>query len=216
MDEAQFKTFMESMAAWKSKEITAKGERDLINDLVANTSKSDGDNVVEFRAWLRDMQSNAVFLENNEAIIRLAMRTILGSLQREVARYIVDYLELNPGNKPHDVPWPELKEHLTREFVPPSEIIFLQKSLQTLSQTSRETLRSFNRRFRDLLVEAYPVHEQTQDQVRSIVESYMEGLGNTGTADAIRQVYPQSIDEAMSLAVSFEEIVENNQNTEQD
>ena len=106
--------------------------------------------------------SNAALLQNNSATIQLMLRTTLGALKDEIDSYILDFVSVNSGKNRLVVPYSELLCYLKRTFLPSNDIDHV-KILDTLQQRSGETLRVFNRKFRDLAELAYPLEQRTAD-----------------------------------------------------
>ena len=155
MNEQQFHAYLESQALWRREEEQKRSEKEYLNDLVSNMVKNDGGNLDEFRRWSTRIKSNASLLQNNGAAIQLMLRTMLGSLKDEMDRYILDFVNLNPTKTRLEVPFSELLTYLQKAFLPNNDIEHVRETLECLQQRSGETLKLFNRKFRDLAEWAY-------------------------------------------------------------
>ena len=206
MNEQQFKSYIESQALWRREEEQKRAEKEYLNDLVTNMIKSDGGNLEEFRRWSARIYSNAALLQNNSATIQLMLRTTLGALKDEIDRYILDFVNLNSGKNRLDVAYSELLCYLKRTFLPSNDIDHVRDSLDTLQQRSGETLRVFNRKFRDLAELAYPLEQRTADQGRVLIRAYIKSLHSKDTARAILRASPASLPDAMAMAIDGDEV----------
>ena len=166
MNDQQFKTYIESQALWRREDEQKRTDKEYINDVVSNMIKSDGGNMDESRRWSNRIRSNATLLQNNSAAIQLMLRTTLGSLKDEIDRYILEFINLNPGKSRMDVPCMDLLSYLQRSFLPTNDTEHVRKALGSLRQISGESLRNFNRKFRDLTEQAFPVEHRTNDQIK--------------------------------------------------
>ena len=168
--------------------------------------KSDGGNMDEFRRWSNRIRSNATLLQNNSAAIQLMLRTTLGSLKDEIDRYILEFINLNPGKSRMDVPCVDLLSYLQRSFLPTNDTEHVREALGSLRQISGESLRNFNRKFRDLAEQAFPVEHRTNDQIKELIKCYIRGLSSKDTARSVLRSSPTSITEAMATAVDMDEV----------
>ena len=148
MNEQQFKTYLESQVLWRREDEQKRSEKDYLNDLVTNMIKTDGGNMEEFRRWANKVRSYAAMLQDNGAAVQLMLRTTLGSLKDEIDRYILEFVKLNTGKSRLDVPCIDLLNYLRKSFLPNNDIDIVRESLDTLRQSPRESLRTFNRKYR--------------------------------------------------------------------
>ena len=141
MNEQQFKTYLESQALWRREDEQKRTEKEYLNDLVSNHIKTDGGNMDEFRRWATRIRSNAAMLQDNTATVQLMLRTTLGSLKDEIDRYILQFVNLNPGKSRLAVPCADLLEYLKRSFLPNNDLEYVRENLDSLRQLSGESLR---------------------------------------------------------------------------
>ena len=208
MNEQQFKTYLESQALWRREEEQKRSEKEYLNDLVSNMIKTDGGNLEEFRRWATRVRSNAAILQNNGAAIQLMLRTTLGPLKDEMDRYILEFVNLNAGKGRLDVPCGDLLVYLKRSFLPSNDIEHIRESLDTLKQSPGESLRVFNRKYRDLAEIAFPMEQRTDDQTKSLIRSYIKGMRSRDTARAVLRSCPATLVDAMTTALDNDEVEE--------
>ena len=206
MNDQHFQRYLESQALWRREDENKKDEKENLNDLVCNMIKTDGNNLDEFRRWSTRIKSNGALLQNNSATIQLMLRTTLGPLKDEIDRYILNFVTLNPEKSRLEVPYTELAEYLKRSFLPANDVEYIRESMDSLRQLSGESLRVFNRKFRDLAELAYPVEQRTADQVRILIRNYLKGLSSKETARAVLKSSPASLVDAMATAVDNSEV----------
>ena len=206
MNDQQFKTYLESQALWRREEAQKKSEAEYLSDLVSNMVKADGGNLDEFRRWSTRVRSNAALLQCNTATIQLMLRTTLGPLKDEMDRYILEFVKLNPGKSRVDVPCMELLEYLKRSFLPRNDLEHVRESMELLRQASGESLRVFNRKFRDLSETAYTTEHRNADQEKLLIRMYLKSLHSKETARAVLRASPTSLQEAMNTAMDNYEV----------
>ena len=170
--------------------------------------KTDGGNLEEFRRWATRVRSNAAILQNNGAAIQLMLRTTLGPLKDEIDRYILEFVNLNVGKSRLDVPCADLLTYLKRSFLPSNDIEHIRESLETLRQSPGESLRVFNRKYRDLAEIAFPMEQRTEDQTKALIRSYLKGLRSKDTARAVLRSCPTQLLDAMTTALDNDEVEE--------
>jgi hypothetical protein len=114
--------------------------------------------------------------------------------------------------------WPALKEHLIKAFVSQDAEGALRKELFAISRQPLETVVSYNRRFRDLMNEAYPlqVDEHGQeiprnpDQMEILIKTYATGLRDRTLArKIITPDWPETIQQAMERTALNEKAGDN-------
>ena len=208
MNEQQFKTYLESQALWRREDEQKRSEKEYLNDLVSNMIKTDGGNLEEFRRWATRVRSNAAILQNNGAAIQLMLRTTLGPLKDEIDRYILEFVNLNVGKSRLDVPCADLLTYLKRSFLPSNDIEHIRESLETFRQSPGESLRVFNRKYRDLAEIAFPMEQRTEDQTKALIRSYLRGLRSKDTARAVLRSCPTQLLDPMTTALDNDEVEE--------
>ena len=206
MNDQQFKTYLESQALWRREEEQKRSEKEYLNDLVTNLIKSDGGNLDEYRRWSTRIRSNAALLQDNAATVQLMLRTTLGPLKDEIDRYILDFVKLNPGKGRLEVPCGDLLAYLNRSFLPSNDLDYVRETMESLRQLSGETLRVFNRKFRDLSELAYPSKQRSEDQKKLLIRYYIKGLASRDTARTVLKSSPASLHDAMTTAVDNDEV----------
>ena len=206
MNEQQFKTYLESQELWRREEEQKRNEKDYLNDLVSNMVKTDGGNLDEFRRWSTRVKSNAALLQNNGAAVQLMLRTTLGSLKDEIDRYILEFVSLNPGKSRLEVPCLDLLKYLQKAFLPSNDIDHIRETMEALRQRSGETLKVFNRKYRDLAELAYPLELRTEDQRKLLIKNYIRSLASRDIARSVLRSSPTSLQEAMVTALDGDEV----------
>ena len=183
-----------------------RSEKEYLNELVTNLIKSDGGNLDEYRRWSTRIRSNAALLQDNAATVQLMLRTTLGPLKDEIDRYILDFVKLNPGKGRLEVPCGDLLAYLNRSFLPSNDLDYVRETMESLRQLSGETLRVFNRKFRDLSELAYPSEQRSEDQKKLLIRYYIKGLASRDTARTVLKSSPASLHDAMTTAVDNDEV----------
>ena len=206
MNDQQFKTYIESQALWRREDEQKRTDKEYLNDVVSNMIKSDGGNMDEFRRWSNRIRSNATLFQDNSAAIQLMLCTTLGSLKDEIDRYILEFIRLNPEKNRLDVPCMDLLSYLQRSFLPTNDVEHVREALGSLRQISGESLRNFNRKFRDLAEQAFPVEHHTNDQIKELIRNYIRSLSSKDTARSVLRSSPMSIAEAMATAIDTDEV----------
>ena len=105
------------------------------------------------------------------ATVKIAQRTITGSLKKEVERF------LSIQEHRDQVTWSELVDHIKKSFLSANEKDRLKAELEKIKQSSYESLGVYNRRFREAANKAYP-HPRSEDAERTIMQAYARGLYN--------------------------------------
>ena len=136
------------------------------------------------------------------------LRTTLGPLKDEMDRYILEFVNLNPGKNRMDVPSMDLLEYLKRAFLPSNDMEHVRESMELLRQVSGESLRVFNRKFRDLSEIAYDKEHRNADQEKLLIPMYLKSLDSKETARAVLRASPASLQEAMITALDNYEVEE--------
>ena len=206
MNEQQFKRYLESQVLWRREGEQKRSDKDYLNDLFTNMIKTDGGNIEEFRRWANKVHSNAAMLQDNGAAVQLMLRTTLGSLKDETDRCILEFVKLNTGKSRLDVNCVDLLNYLRKSFLPNNDIDVVRESLDTLRQSPRESLRAFNRKYRDLAEVAFPVEQRFEDQTKLLIKSYIKSLSSRDTVRATLQASPTNLAEAVATAQESDEL----------
>ena len=208
MNEQQFGVYLESLALLQREEAHNRREETFLRDAVSNMVTANGVNIPEFRRWVTKVKSNAAQLKNNASTIQLMQRTTTGALQDELDTYIWNFLKINPEKQRQDVPWDELLEHVTRQFLPSNDAECVRENLENFRQVSGESARDYSRKFRDLSELVFPSELRSPDQVRYLIRLYVKGLKSTETARSVLKACPTSVSEAMTAALDTAEMEE--------
>ena len=112
------------------------------------------------------------------------LRTTLGPLKDEMDRYILNFVNLNPGKNRLDVPCLDM----------------------SLRQFPGESLRVFNRKYRDISEQAYPVESRADDSNKLLIRNYLKSLLNKDIVRAVLRSSPASHAEAMITATEHDEV----------
>ena len=82
----------------------------------------------------------------------------------------------------------------------------IRESMESLRQRSGESLRMFNRKFRDLSELAFPLDRRTEDQIKQLIRFYIKTLNSRDIARAVLCSSPSSLTDAMSTAFDSDEV----------
>ena len=113
---------------------------------------------------------------------------------------------VNPGKGRLDVPFADLLAYLKRSFLPSNDLEHVRENMEALRQISGESLRTFNRKFRDLSELAYPSEQRTDDQGKLLIKLYIKGLHSRDIARNVLRESPTSLQDAMATAVDSDEV----------
>ena len=206
MNEEQFKIYLESQAHWRREEATRQENEQHLTDLITNTIKTDGMNLSELRMWMTSVKSNAEMIKNNASILKLMLRTTLGSLKMEIDRYILQFLQQHQDQHHLNTPWKEVFAHIRKQFLPNNDQDSVREAFENFKQASGESLRVYNRKFRDASEIAYPPKDRTQDQNRLIIKTYIKGLYHVDTARTVLRASPATLEDAIATAADSTDV----------
>ena len=172
-------------------------ERNTIIDHSEKVFPCDGREPALVKQFLRELE----LVPQNYRLL-VFERVARGALLREGLNWGQDH----PGLQ-DPLRWTRFKEHLIAAFVSQDTEGTLKKELFRCSRAHSESLISYNRRFRELVAEAYPLGHDAQgqaiprnaDQVETLVKAYAAGLKDRKlAAKIITPEWPATIEEAMA------------------
>ena len=208
MNEQQLGVYLQNLTLVQREEAHHRREEGFLRDAVANMITANGLNTTEFRKWTWRVKSNAAQLKNNHSTVQLMQRTSTGALQEELDSYIWSFLKINPEKHRQDIPWNELLDHVTRQFLPSNDAEYQRETLENFRQVAGEAVRDYSRKFRDLAEQAFPTENRTPDQVRTLIRYFIKGLNSAETARTVLKSCPSSVMEAMQAALDSAEMEE--------
>jgi len=175
----------------------------LIDRLCNQTIIADGTDPNTIREWIWDVELTIPQTDGAGSTIDIATRTTRGPLRREIELFLQSRANENPPVPRNQVHWDDLKQHITEVFLAIDEQSYLRNQLETIEQSPYEAVTSFNRRFRDIAMIAYPVPRNNEHE-RELIKSYLRALSMKEMAAeiSIRQ-RPATIQDAMTAAVEF-------------
>ena len=186
MDQNQFQAFTDGIAQMFNSLNDGMGvqyadqkNRDRLKNLIKSVRICDGNVPAEVREWIDEVEMTIPISPNLQgATIQIAARTVAGPLKKEVERFL--------GAQPNrlQTPWATLRDHVRTAFLSANESERLKSELEKMMQSSYENLGTFNRRFREAAIKAYP-GQRSADAERSIIRAIVEN--RPATLDAAIQ-----------------------------
>jgi len=171
--------------------ITEHSQRQAIADECLKVLPCDGADPLLVKRYLRDL--NLVEARFRFEVLK---RTARDGLLREVLRHITQ----QPG-----AGWEIMRTHLIAAFVSQDTDGVIKRELEAVRRQPYETIVSYNRRFRDLAEEAYPVGGRNAEQHEVMTKLYSKGLDNRRLAQKIvTPDWPPSIDVALTRCAATE------------
>lgn len=165
--------------------------RKLIREEVAKVTKCDGAEPEAVRNWVKEI--DLVHTPDQRAYKEVVFATVVGPFRRELERYISTLA----GNR-LDIPWNNIKAHMTAAFVSTDNLELTKRKLEKIKQEPYETIVSYNRRFREIAEEAYPLAHRNADQERALIKAYAKGLAIDAHArKLVAQGWPADLDDAL-------------------
>ena len=121
------------------------------------------------------------------------------NLRDELEQFLTTYAA---SAAPHPIlriqtPWNDLKDHISKTFVPPNEVEELKEKLHKMKQGPGESIATFNRRFKAAAEEAYPTAQRNQDQQQTLMKAYLAALLDLQVRRPVVHSAPQTLAEAM-------------------
>lgn len=165
-----------------------------IERVAKKISPCSGEKEAEVREWLKAIEYSGLPCEFN---VQLAYETARGKLYRELVR-----------SKPKS--WPSLRQLVQETFLAHNYTALCKRALQQVRQDPRESLRSFNIRFKELVDEAYPLLQTYADE-ENIVNCYLKALASDNVVDRgvlAEGEVPSTLKEAMEASLKYEKIDE--------
>lgn len=213
MDQAQFQAYLDALGIIEQGRAQREHDRGTIKQdekhlerLEKSTTRCDGSDAANVRLWLREIDL-AIPQLNNDPLIALATATVAGSLRQEFERYI--QAEAVARNTRRGlVPWLDIRNHITAAFLSSDESEYARKELETIKQSTTESVPGYNRRFRDLAATAYPM-PRNADQHREMIRHYATGLSDDAVARTIIRHRPRHADVEAAMTTAMEVVARN-------
>ena len=176
--------------------------RHKVEDLVKRTHICDGSNYRALKRWLRELDYVQNYTTDETVRIDVALQTADGELRDELEQFLTTYAA---SAAPHPIPrnqtpWNDLKDHISKTFMPPNEVEELKEKLLKMKQGPGETIATFNRRFKAAAEEAYPTAQRNQDQQQTLMKAYLAALLDLQVRRPVVHSAPQTLAEAMLKA----------------
>ena len=205
MNPEQFAQYLNNVATQEQNRRVLQTHRDVIHDLIKQTSQCDVSVTISVRLWLKE--TGLAFDQVGQPnIIQVVTNTITGNLRFTVARFIYEY---TAGNDPtrNAVPWRLLREHLSTQFLNTDETQSLRDKLDRINQSPYDSIPQFSRKFRELADSAYPTRARNNDQEVTLVRAFARGLTSNGMARKLIEniVPPVSLEAAIALVARYNE-----------
>lgn len=151
----------------------------------------DGTEPEQVRAYLKELA-----LVPPEHLPEVILRTSRGSLRREIKRFY----ETNPTGT-----WQCLHDTILRTYVTTENTEEAKRRLERISQGPQEDFLSYNRRFRDLVEEAYPEGAPGAQQQRELIKQYARGFYSDGKARSlVSKGWPTDLEAAMKRMTALD------------
>jgi hypothetical protein len=180
---------MEQLTQEVTNTLRTISNRGLISDEADKVQLCDGSDPQAVKNYLRDL--DLVRPDCREEVFK---KTARGSLLREGLQWLAV----------HNFDLDIFRRHVLQVFVSQDAEGVRRKELQQVSRQPGETLLSFNRRFRELAEDAFPL-PHTPDQVETIVRLYAAGLKDKSLARRIiTPAWPISLNEALTRVADTE------------
>ena len=172
--------------------------------LIGQTTPCDGTSLADVRVWFKDIElaGAEVGAENK---IKVAARTVAGSLRWELERYIAGVLATNDQiNVRFNVPWADVKAHLRTSFLNVDESSALCDEVEKTRQSAYEPEASFSRQFREVADAAYPGDGRNEDQNRILIRVFARGLRRDELArKLVEEGNPITLEEAFTTQAGY-------------
>ena len=164
-----------------------------ITDQAKTIKPCDGGIPADVREYLEDIELSIPILDGvPNGTIELVTRTVVGSLRKEVQRFLATQPNRLATN------WNILRNHICRTFLSANEGEKSKIELEKITQPSYETIPMFNRKFREIATKAYP-QPRTQDAERVIIRAYARALYDSSIArKLITEGNPADIEAALA------------------
>ena len=171
--------------------------REVIKDLIHQTRNCDGSSTLAVRNWIREI-TLAFNQVGNTSIIEIAAKTVSGPFRFELERFIEEQIATNNIARAA-VPWADLRDHLSTQFLNIDESAALKDDLDRVTQSAFEPTQTYIRRFREIADIAYPVTQRNIDQERLLVKTFARGLSSDAIATKLVDGAPQSLQVAIKI-----------------
>ena len=183
----------------------AEGRRvKAVTDFVKRTDDCDGTTYRSLKQWFIEVEYTQNYSNSNADLLEVAVKTAKGELRREIETFLTQYASEHDIPR-FETPWATLKTHLYATFIPLDEQDELREKLQTLKQGPSETVAVYNRRFKSIAEEAYPVALRNVDQQQILLKAYLKSLTDMNIRRPVVHSEPKSIEAAMFKAVQTEQ-----------
>ena len=187
-----------------------KQDKRLEDEIVAQIDVCDGHTPQAVRQWLKAIDTSIMRTGDGAINIRIANRTVKGALLRELEQYL--HSRVNDANHPvgrENVPWDDIKTYITRAFLPVDNVASLRDEIEHMRQSPYETEASYNRRFREVADDAYPVQHRNADQHSLLIKAYIKGLQSSDIAKEVvlrgrPETLPAAQEQVMTAAAGKE------------
>ena len=162
--------------------------------VVKQIREYDGEGSRKFREWLRDIdRAGSVVGATDERYKTFALQTLKGTAGDFVARLF----RLHP-----QLTWEQLRQQLVNQYSDTGDQHMAQIKLKGLKQKGGETIQNFSERIYALADEAFVGENMGNPLIqRQLVEILLGGVISYGVAKRLVNERPQTLDEALRIAV---------------
>ena len=137
--------------------------RHLVQDLVRQTTMCDGSSTTNVRNWVREIQL-AFNQVGNGGIVEVITKTVTRALRFETERFIEGYMNNHQVGRAA-IPWNEICDHVTAQFLNIDEAAALRDEVEGLRQSAYEPEIQYASRFSEVADVAYPVALRNADML---------------------------------------------------
>lgn len=185
--------------------LLVQNQRALVSDQAAKVDHCDGSTAHLVKKFLRELETVPIALR-----FEVFERCARDSLLREGLLWVAQHA----GQQQ----WALFKTHLVQAFISQDAEGAFRKEFYCITKQPHESVVSYNRRFRDIATEAYPIVHDAQgqvlprniDQTEILVKTYASGLQDKQLVNkVITPDWPVSIDQAMERTAQTEKVADN-------
>lgn len=163
--------------------------RDIVRHESQKVTICDGTAPELVRAWLRDVQTSLLHLEDVRMLHDFILATSSGSLRYELQALIEEHRD-----DIEQLQWDRIQNHVLAAYVSPDHAEYQKTLLRQVRQMGAENILAYNRRFREAALTAYPPPRTPVEQ-REMVKLYGRGLFKHSDAKyLVAQEWPATIE----------------------
>lgn len=176
--------------------------KESVQEQIRRTRECDGSLAADVREWVAEIELCVPLLGQVQgAVLEVAAGTARGPLRKEFERFVGNQVQLQGpggGGRPA-VPWQAVRDHLRTVFLSQNEGERLRAEVETMTMNSFDTVASYNLKFREAAVAAYP-QPRSADAERTLVHAYIRSLSKYEMKKKVIENHPANLDAAMHRA----------------